>query len=340
MARLGLTGIGIDPKYGGSGGGYRQLAIAVEELARGDSSASNVLAVQLSLGAGTIYRFGNEEQRQRLIPPLAAGTKVAAWAMTEPGSGSDAAALRTTATERDGTYFLSGNKTFITSAEVAETFVVFATQDRAKGHRGISAFVVQKGAPGLQVNPQYGKMGMRGQATAELVFQNTPVPANNVLGEEGRGFRYAMETLDDSRITIGAQCVGIGQAALEAAVRYAQQRESFGKPIAQHQAIQFMLADMATAVHAARVVTMHAATLKDNGLPFVSEAAIAKLIASEMCVKVTSQAMQVHGGYGYFKEAPVERLFRDARLTTIYEGTSEIQRLVIARQVLAQYPNY
>jgi alkylation response protein AidB-like acyl-CoA dehydrogenase len=216
--------------------------------------------------------------------------------------------------------------------------VVFASQDRSQGYRGISAFIVPKGAPGFTATAMHGKMGMRGSSTCEVAFQDTPVPAENLLGEEGRGFRYAMEILDSSRIVIAAQCVGIGQAALEAAVRYAQQRQAFGKPIAQHQAVQFMLADMAAQVHAARVCTMTAATLKDNGLPFVNEASIAKLIASEMCVEVASKAVQVHGGVGYFKEAGVERIFRDARVTTIYEGTSEVQRLVIARQVLAQYP--
>jgi alkylation response protein AidB-like acyl-CoA dehydrogenase len=338
MAKLGLTGIGIDPKYGGSGGGYRQVAIAAEEVARGDSSASVTLIAHLSLGTATIYRFGNEEQKQRLIPSLSSGKGMAAWALTEPGGGSDAAALQTTATQRNGAYYLNGSKIFITNADVAESIVVFATQDRSQGYRGISAFVVPKDAPGLQVNPQHGKMGMRASSTNEIIFQDTPVPSENLLGEAGRGFRYAMEILDSSRIAIAAQCVGIGQAALEAAARYAQQRESFGKPIAQHQAIQFLLADMATAVHAARTATMHVATLKDEGLPFINEASIAKLLASEMCVNVTSQALQVHGGYGYFKEAAVERLFRDARITTIYEGTSEVQRLVIARQVLAQYP--
>lgn len=338
MAALGLTGIGIDPKYGGGGGGYRQIAIAAEEIARGDSSASVTLIAHLSLGTHTMYRYGNEEQRQRLLPSLASGSGVAAWALTEPGSGSDAASLRTTATERDGVYYLNGSKIFITNADVAESTVVFATQDRSRGYRGISAFVVPRDARGLMVKPQHGKMGMRGSSTNEVVFQDTPVSADNLLGQEGRGFRYAMEILDSSRIIIAAQCVGIGQAALEAAVRYAQQRESFGRPIAQHQAIQFMVADMATEVHAARTVTMNAATLKDQELPFVNEASMAKLLASEMCVKVTSQAVQIHGGYGYFKEAAVERLFRDARVTTIYEGTSEMQRLVIARQVLAQYP--
>ncbi|MSQ07618.1 MAG: acyl-CoA dehydrogenase [Dehalococcoidia bacterium] len=338
MARLGLTGIGLDSQYGGTPGGYRQIAIAAEEVGRGDAAASVTLIAHLSLGTTTMHRFGNEEQKQRLIPSLAAGTGVAAWALTEPGSGSDAAALQTTATKRRGSYYLNGSKMFITNAEVAESMVVFATLDRSQGYRGISAFVVPKGAPGLIINPMHGKMGMRGSSTCEVVFQDTPVPPENLLGEEGRGFRYAMEILDSSRIIIAAQCVGIGQAALEAAVRYAQRRQTFGKPIAQHQAIQFMLADMAAQVHAARVCTMTAATLKDNGLPFLNEASIAKLIASEMCVQVASQAIQVHGGAGYFKEAGVERIFRDARATTIYEGTSEVQRLVIARQVLAQYP--
>ena len=337
MARLGLTGLGLGDKYGGSEGGYRQVAIVADELARGDASASVCLLTHLSLGSTTIKRFGNEEQRQRFIPALAAGKEIAAWALTEPGGGSDAAALTTTATERDGTYFLNGSKMFITNGYEADSTVVFATQDASKGYKGISAFVVSKNSPGFQVNPLHGKMGMRGSSTCELVFQDTPVPAENLLGEEGQGFRYAMEILDASRIIVAAQCVGIGQSALEAAVRYAQQRETFGKPIAQHQAIQFMLADMATDVYAARVATMNAATLKDSDEPFINPASMAKLIASEMCVRVASQAVQVHGGYGYFKESVVERIFRDSRVTTIYEGTSEIQRLLIARQVLSQY---
>ena len=337
MAELGLTGVGIDPKYGGGGGGYRQVAIVVSEVARGDAAASVSLLAHLSLGTTTIQRFGSEEQRQRLIPSLAAGSGIAAWALTEPGGGSDAAAMQTTAVDRDGTYFLNGSKMFITNAFEAESIVVFATQDSSKGYKGVSAFVVPKNSPGLQVNPLHGKMGMRGSSTCEIVFQDTPVPAENLLGEEERGFRYAMEILDSSRIIIAAQCVGIGQSALEAALRYAQQRETFGRPIAQHQAIQFMLADMATGVYAARVATMNAATLKDNNQPFIDQASMAKLIASEMCVKVSSQAVQIHGGYGYFRDSPVERIFRDARVTTIYEGTSEIQRLVIARQLLAQF---
>ena len=339
MAGLGLTGVGIDTEYGGSGpGGYRKVSIVAEEVARGDAGASVSVLAHLSLGTTTIYRFGNEEQKKRLVPSLASGKGIAAWALTEPGGGSDAAALQTTATERDGMYFLNGSKMFITNASVAESIVVFATHDRSLGYKGISAFVVHRDSPGLTVNPLHGKMGMRSSTTDEVVFQDTPVPMENRLGEEGRGFNYAMDILDSSRIIIAAQCVGIGQSALEAAVRYAQQRETFGKPIAQHQAIQFMLAEMATAVHGARIATMNAATLKDEGLPFVNEASMAKLIASEMCVDVSSKAMQVHGGIGYFQDAGVERIFRDARVTTIYEGTSEVQKLIIARQILAQYP--
>ena len=339
MAELGLTGLGIDTKYGGSGpAGYRQVSIAAEEVARGDASASVSWLAHLALGVVSIDTFGNEDQKQRFLPPLASGRGVAAFALTEPGGGSDAAALQTTATERDGTYFLNGSKMFITNASVAQSIVVFATQDRSQGYKGVSAFVVEKGSPGLTINPMHGKLGMRSSTTDELVFQDAPVPAENLLGVEHRGFNQAMEILTSSRIIIAAQSVGIGQSALEAAVRYAQQRESFGKPIAQHQAIQFMLADMAAEVHAARVTTMNAATLKDAGQPFLQEASIAKLLASEMCIRVADRAVQVHGGSGYFRDAGVERILRDARVTTIYEGTSEVQRLLIARQLLAQYP--
>ena len=338
MATLGLTGIGIDPAYGGSGGGYRQMVIAEEEVARGDAAASVTLVAHLSLSTTSIQLYGNEEQKLKYIPPLAQGEKLAAWALTEPGGGSDAAALQTTAILRDNTYYLNGSKIFITNGDVAESIVVFATQDKSLGSRGVTAFIVERGTPGFEAHKQHGKMGMRGSSTTELTFQDAQVPEANRLGEEGRGFRYAMNILDSSRIIIAAQCVGIAQAALEAGVKYAQQRQSFGRPIAQHQAIQFMLADMATEIYASRVATMNAATLKDNNLPFINEASMAKLLASETAVRATSSALQVYGGYGYFKDSPVERLFRDARVTTIYEGTSEVQRLIIARQLLAEYP--
>jgi acyl-CoA dehydrogenase len=335
MAALGLTGIGVDPGLGGSGGGYRQMAIAEEEVARGDAAASVSLVAHMSLAVQTIYQFGDEEQKLRIIPAMARGDAIGAWALTEPGGGSDAAALQTTAELRGDTYYLNGSKMFITNGDLARFLVVFATQDRDLRSRGISAFVVNQGADGFQVNTQHGKMGMRGSPTTELVFQDTPVAQSNRLGEEGRGFNHAMDILDSSRIVIAAQCVGIAQAAFEASLSYAQQRRSFGRPIAEHQAIQFMLADMATEIYAARVASMHAATLKDNGMPYVNEASMAKLYASEVAVRVTSNAIQVHGGAGYFKDSPVERYFRDARVTTIYEGTSEVQRLVIARQILS-----
>ena len=339
LADLGLTGLGIDAKYGGSGpAGYRQVSIAAEEVARGDASTSVSWLAHLALGTACIAKFGNDDQKERLLSPLAKGDAVAAFALTEPSGGSDAASLQTTATEKDGTYFLNGSKMFITNASVASTIVVFATEDRAKGYKGISAFLVQKDSPGLTINPMHGKLGMRSSTTDELVFQDTPVSSANLLGERGRGFNHAMEILTQSRIIIAAQSVGIGQSALEAAVRFAQRRESFGSPIAQHQAIQFMLADMAVGVHSSRVATMNAASLMDAGEPFLQEASIAKLMASEMCINVADKAIQIHGGAGYFQEAGVERIFRDARVTTIYEGTSEVQRLLIARQLLAQYP--
>ncbi len=335
MAALGLTGIGVDPGLGGSGGGYRQMAIAEEEVARGDAAASVSLVAHMSLATQTIYQFGDEEQKLRFIPAMARGEAIGAWALTEPGGGSDAANLQTTAERRGETYYLNGSKMFITNGDMARFLVVFASQDRSLRSRGISTFVVNEGADRFKVNTQRGKMGMRGSPTTELVFQDTPVGLADRLGEEGRGFNQAMDILDSSRIIIAAQCVGIAQAAYEASLRYAQQREAFGRPIAQHQAIQFMLADMATEIYAARVSSMHAATLKDSGLPYVNEASMAKLYASEVAVRVTSNAVQVHGGVGYFKESPVERYFRDARVTTIYEGTSEVQRLVIARQILS-----
>ena len=338
MAMLGLTGIGVDPAYGGSSGGFRASSIAIEEIARADAAASVSLAAHLGLGLETIARFGSEEQKQQYLPPLASGEGIAAWALTEPGSGSDAAAMSTTAVRRNGSWVLNGAKQFITNAEVAETMVVFANQDRAAGYRGVCAFIVPAGTPGMQINPQHNKMGIRASSTCEVVFADAAIPEDNIIGEPGMGFRYAMDILDSSRISIAAQCVGIGQSALEEAVRYAQLRETFGKPLAQHQAIQFKLADIATAVHTARVATMHAATLRDQGRPFINEASMAKLLASEMCNKAAYEAMQIHGGIGFFKESRIERIFRDARVTTIYEGTSEVQRMIIARQVLAQYP--
>ena len=334
IAALGLMGLTIDPQYGGAGGGYQQLVVALEELAWGCASTSVCYLAHLSLGAATIYQFGTEGQKQRFVPPLARGEKLAAWCLTEPGSGSDAAAMETIATKKDGGYLLKGTKTFITNADVADTLVVFASTDRSLRAKGVSCFVMEMDSPGLTAHKLHGKMGVRGSSTVELTLDNVPVPQENRLGDEGNGFKIAMQILDSSRISIAAQCVGVAQAAFEAAVRYSRQRHTFGKPLAEHQAIQFMLADMATRIDAARLLARRAAILKDQSLPHGQESAMAKLYASEAAHFATDKAVQIHGGYGYFKDSPVERYYRDARVLEIYEGASEIQRIIIARNVL------
>jgi len=334
ITELGLLGLTIDPAYGGTGGGYGELCVVMEELARACASTSVIYGVHISLAMQTIACFGSEGQKQRFLPPLARGEKVAAFALSEPGAGSDAAALATTVTRCDGQYTLNGSKFFISNGDVAETIVVFATHDRSLRARGIDCFVVERGSPGFSANKQTGKMGIRGSGTAELVFQDCPVPAENRLGDEGTGFYIAMQILDSARIGIGAQCVGIGRACLEAATRYALDRQAFGHPIADFQAIQWMIADMATEMDAARLLTRRAAILKDQGMPHGAESAMAKLFAAEAANRAASKAVQIYGGYGYFKDNPVERYYRDAKVTEIYEGTSEVQRLVIARSVL------
>lgn len=337
MTGLGLAGIGVDPAFGGSGGTHRQMVIAIQEVSRGDAASAVNLLAHRSLGLETINQFGSEEQKSRYIPGAVDGSKIIAWALTEPGSGSDAAALQTTASERDGAFVLNGSKIFITNGDVAHATVLFATVDRSMGHRGVTAFIVDGDSEGFQVTKQHGKMGMRASNTVEMTLEDVVVPRENLLGEVGKGFRYAMQILDSSRIVIAAQCIGIAMAAFESAVEYAQQRRTFGKPIAEHQGIQFMLADMATDIYACQTMTMHAATLKDRGEPYLEAASMAKLYASEACFRVCSQAVQIHGGYGYFKESDVERYFRDSRVTSIYEGTSEVQRIVIARQMLRKF---
>ena len=334
MSELGLLGLTIDEAYGGSGGTTRQLALAGEEIARGCAATSVTYIAHLSLCTQYIHMFGTEDQKQRFLPPLARGEKIGAFALTEPGAGSDAAAITTTATRTDGHYVLNGTKLFITNAPEADTLVVMATQDRSLGSRGINAFLVEREFSGLTVNPQHGKMGMRASSTGEVVLDNCPVPEANLLGDESNGFRVAMEVLNVSRISIAAQCVGIAQAAYEASVQYARQREAFGQPLAGFQAIQWMIADMATNIEAARSLVLRAATLRDNSLPFVTTASMAKLFASRVAVESTDKAVQIHGGTGYFAPTPVERYFRDAKVTEIYEGTSEIQRLIIARNIL------
>jgi alkylation response protein AidB-like acyl-CoA dehydrogenase len=334
LAEIGLLGLTVPEADGGAGGGYGELAVVIEELAAACGSTSTVFITHVSLGTATIVRFGSAEQRARWVPQLSRGEKIAAFALSEPGSGSDALALATTAVIDGDDYVLNGSKIFITNGEVADVFVVFVNSDRTKGHRGINAVVVERNTPGFAITHMTGKMGMKGSATAELSFQDCRVPVANRLGEEGRGYSAALSILSSSRVSIAAQCVGLARGAYEAAVKYAGERETFGKHLSDHQAIQFMLADMATEIDAARLLTHRAAWLVDNGHPHVAESAMAKLFASEAAGRAAHKAVQVHGGSGYFRPGKVERIFRDQRVTEIYEGTSEIQRLIIARSVL------
>ena len=334
MAELGLFGLTIDEEYGGSGGTSRQLAVVAEEIARGCGATSVVYIAHLALCAQFITMYGTEGQKQRFVPPLARAETIGAFALTEPESGSDAAAMRTTVTRSDGHYVLNGTKQFTTNAIEAGTFVVLATHDRELRSRGVDALVLERDTPGLTINPQHGKMGMRGSSTAELVFEDCAVPEENRLGPEGEGFRETMQVLNASRIPIAAQCVGIARAAYEASVQYAKQRQAFGKPLADFQSLQWKIADMATEIDAARLLVLRAATLKDQGQPYATEASMAKLFASRVAVECADRAVQIHGGTGYFAPTPVERYYRDAKVTEIYEGTSEIQRLIIARSLL------
>ncbi|MDP6783703.1 MAG: acyl-CoA dehydrogenase family protein [Dehalococcoidia bacterium] len=336
MGEMGLFGLTIDEKYGGSGGDAIQLAIATEEIARACAATSTIYLASLSLGAHPIYNHGNEEQKMRFMPPLAGGQKLAAFALTENLAGSDAAALQTVAERTDNGYLLSGNKIFITNGAEADTIVVFATADRSLAHKGVTGFIVEKEAPGFSVAKKERKLGIRGSSTAELVFDNCFVPANQVLEEEGKGFRAAMEAIDASRVSVASQAVGIARACMEASLRYAKERKQFGQPIVEFQALQWMLADMATGIDAARLLTLRAAYLKEHRKPYLKEVAMAKVFASEVAMQSAIKAVQIHGGYGYIKEYPVERFMRDAKITEIYEGTSEMQRMTIIRQLLRE----
>jgi butyryl-CoA dehydrogenase len=337
MAELGLMGIPFPEKYGGSGGGTIEVAITVEEVSR-VSASHGVILVVTALDCGyPIYRSGNEEQRQRFVVPIAKGEKLACFALTEANAGSDVAALETTATRRNGGYVLNGTKLFITNGAEADIAVVFATIDKSLRHRGITAFVVEKGTPGFSVGKLEHKLGVRASSTAELVFDDCFVPEANRLGDEGIGFRIALEAIDSSRISIAAQALGIAQGAFDKALAYAKERQQFGQPIINFQAIQWMLADMATQIDAARLLVYRAAYLEDKGLPFIKEAAMAKVFASEVAMFVTTKAIQIYGGYGYVKDYPLERYFRDARVTGIYEGTDEMQRLAIARSLIREW---
>ena len=334
MAELGLMGVSIAEEYGGSGGDSMHLVIATEEIARACASTSTIFLASLSLACYPIYLFGTEEQKRRFVVPVAKGQKLACFALTEPGAGSDAAAIQTTATLRGDHYVLDGTKIFITNGAEADIAVVFATADKSLRHKGIVALMVEKGTPGFSVGKKERKLGVRGSSTAELVFQSCQVPVGNRLGEEGGGFRVAMGAIDASRINVAAQAVGIARAGLEASLAYAQDRQQFGRAISGFQAVQWMLADMATQVDAARLLAYRAAFLKNQGLPYLKEAAMAKLFAAETAMSVTTKAVQIHGGYGYIKDYPVERYFRDAKITEIYEGTSEMQRMTIAKQLI------
>ena len=334
LAEMGLTGLLIKPEFGGAGMGYRDFMVVLEEIGAVCGSTSTVLITHTSLGSETINRFGSDEQHERWLPDLAAGESIAAFALSEPQTGSDALGLQTTIVDDGDSFILNGTKLFITNASVADVFAVFVTSDASAGYRGVSAVVVERGTEGFEINEQHGKMGMRGSGTAELVFNDCRVPKSHLLGELGDGYRIALQILDSSRITVAAQCLGLAKGALDQSLSYAKQRHAFGRPIATKQAIQFMLADMATELDAARLMVYRAASLYDEGLPYGTEAAMAKLHASEVAGRSVDKAVQIHGGIGYFKPTPVERMYRDQRVTEIYEGTSEIQRLVISRAVI------
>jgi butyryl-CoA dehydrogenase len=333
-AEIGLMGTGYPEASGGSGGGAVEQVIVFEELARACASTSGVIIVTNELAAYPIYTFGTEEQKKKYLTPLLKGEIIGAFGLTEAGAGSDVAAMSMTAIKKAGGYVLNGNKIFISNGAEAEVIITFATLDKSQGYRGITTFIVEKGMAGYSVGKHERKMGIRGSSTTELIFDNCFVPNGNCLGPEGKGFSIALETIDGSRIGIAAQAIGIAQAAFDKALAYSKERQQFGQAIVNYQAIQWMLADMATQIDAARLLTYRAAYLKDHHQPFIKEASMAKVYSAEMANFVTTKALQIYGGYGYIKDFPLERYFRDARITEIYEGTSEMQRMTIARQLI------
>jgi butyryl-CoA dehydrogenase len=334
LGEMGLMGVAVPPEWGGAGMDAVAYAVAMEEISRGCAGTGVVMSVNNSLFCDPVLKFGTDAQRRDFLTPFARGERLGCFALTEPQSGSDAAEMRTSAERRGDGYLLTGSKNFITNGPQADVVLVFAMTDREKRHRGISAFLVPTDTPGFSRGKPDEKVGIRASGSCTVFFEGCAVPAAQRLGAEGDGFKIAMATLDGGRIGIGAQALGIARAALEEAVAYAKDRHAFGQPVAQHQAIQFMLADMATELDAARLLVWRAATLKDKGVRHTTESAMAKLFASEMCERVTSHALQIHGGYGYVKEFDAERHWRDSRITEIYEGTSEIQRMVISAAVL------
>ena len=335
MGELGLLGIMVPEAWGGSGADTVSYVVALEEIAKACASHAVVMSVNNSLYCEPVLKAGTDAQRARFLRPVASGHALGCFALTEPEAGSDARNQRTLAVRDGGDYVITGRKLFISTGREASFVLVFAQTDPSRAHRGITAFVVEKDTPGLSVSKTEDKLGIRASDTAELVFDGVRVSADHRIGEEGQGFRLALATLDGGRIGIAAQAVGIAAGAYERSVRYARERKAFGVPIAQHQMVQWMIADMATAIDGARLLTLRAATLKDAGKRFTKEASMAKLFAAETAMRVATDAVQVHGGYGYIREAEVERYFRDAKITQIYEGTSQIQKLVIAREVLA-----
>jgi alkylation response protein AidB-like acyl-CoA dehydrogenase len=339
MGRMGLMGIIFPPEYGGSGMGYVDYVLAIEELSAVDGSVGIIVAAHNSLCSNHIFLAGNEEQRRRYIPRLATGEWIGAWGLTEPGSGSDAAGARTTAVKKGGKWVLNGSKTFITNGSYADVAVVIAVTDKTQGTHGLSAFVVEKGTPGFRPGKKENKLGLRASDTAELIFEDCEIPEENLLGKLGEGFVDSMRILDGGRISIAALSLGIARGALDCSLKYVKERRQFGKAIAEFQGIQWKLADMATELDAARLLTQRAAVLKDAGNKVTRESSMAKLYASEVAVRICDEAVQLHGGYGFIKDYPAEKYYRDVKLCTIGEGTSEIQRMVIAREILKVYPS-
>jgi alkylation response protein AidB-like acyl-CoA dehydrogenase len=337
LGKLGIMGMVLPTEYGGAGLGYIEYVTAIEELSRVDGSVGIIVAAHNSLCANHIFLAGNEEQNRKYIPKLATGEFIGAWGLTEPGSGSDAGSARMTAMRGGKNWVLNGTKTFITNGHYADVAVIIAVTDRTTGTHGLSAFIVEKGTKGFRPGKKENKLGLRASDTAELIFEDCVIPAENLVGKEGDGFIDAMRVLDGGRISIAALSLGIAQGAFEAALKYAKERKQFGRPISDFQAIQWKLADMATEIDAARLLTLRAASMKDAGLKTTQESSMAKLYASEVAVRCANEGVQIHGGYGFIKDYPAEKYYRDVKLCTIGEGTSEIQRLVIARQLLKSY---
>lgn len=337
MAELGFMGMMVSPDFGGSGLDMVSYVAALEQISAACASTGVTMSVNNSLYCGPVEKYGTKEQKEKYLTPYATGQKIGAYCLSEPGTGSDAANQTTIAEDKGDHYVLNGTKNWITNGPFADAMVIFAMTDKSQGTRGISAFLVEKEFEGFSVGKVEKKLGIRSSGTSSIILENCIVPKENLLGEEGKGFKIAMNTLDYGRIGIATQALGISQAAFEAAVKYAQEREAFGKTIGNFQAIQWMLSDMSTRIEASRLLTFRAAQMKDDNLPCTRQAAQAKLFSSETSNFVTNKAVQIHGGYGYSREYPVERYLRDARITEIYEGTSEIQRLVIARNLLSEY---